>query len=71
MGGLSLDTDNDSLRGYFETYGDITDAIVMRDGATKKSRGFGFVTYAQYQSVTDCLAAKPHHLDDKEAGVHD
>ena len=64
-----METDSDGLKGYFSTYGEIVDAIVMRDGQSRKSRGFGFVTYSEYQSVVDCLAAKPHILDGKEVDV--
>lgn len=61
IGGLSLETNKDSLKDYFEKYGEIVDVVVMRDPATKRSRGFGFVTYADPKSVEDCLAAGKHH----------
>lgn len=38
----------------------------MRDPATKRSRGFGFVTYDTVQAVDDCLANRPHVVDGKE-----
>uniref|UniRef100_A0A915I8K3 RRM domain-containing protein n=1 Tax=Romanomermis culicivorax TaxID=13658 RepID=A0A915I8K3_ROMCU len=43
VGGLSSTTDEDSLRQFFEQWGGkVRDVIVMRDPATKRSRGFGF-----------------------------
>ena len=66
VGGLHLDTDNESLKEYFGHCGEILDAIVMRDGTTKKSRGFGFVTFVDTQSVEDCLNKRPHIVDGKE-----
>lgn len=66
IGGLSLNTEDDSLREYFEKWGETTDAVVMREPGTKRSRGFGFVTYVSSDSVDKCLAEKPHILDDKE-----
>ncbi|KAJ3212355.1 hypothetical protein HDU67_003872 [Dinochytrium kinnereticum] len=38
-------TTDESLRGAFGQYGNITDAIVLRDRETGRSRGFGFVTF--------------------------
>ena len=66
IGGLSLNTDEQSLRAYFGKWGDISDAVVMKEPGTKRSRGFGFVTYVDSKSVDDCLQDKPHVVDDKE-----
>jgi cold-inducible RNA-binding protein len=47
VGGLSWDTNADSLRSAFEQYGEVTDAAVISDRETGRSRGFGFVTFAE------------------------
>ncbi|TVR05084.1 MAG: RNA-binding protein, partial [Deltaproteobacteria bacterium] len=54
VGGLSWGTDNDGLREAFEAYGEITEAVVITDRDTGRSRGFGFVTFA---SEDDAQAA--------------
>ncbi|KAG0288549.1 hypothetical protein BGZ96_007709 [Linnemannia gamsii] len=46
VGNLSWNTDDNSLRQRFEEAGSILDTIVMRDRDTGRSRGFGFVTFA-------------------------
>lgn len=51
VGGLSLSTTDEGLKDFYGKYGTITDCVVMRDGATKKSRGFGFVTYSAKNEV--------------------
>lgn len=66
IGGLSLSTDEQSLRAYFGKWGDISDAVVMKEPGTKRSRGFGFVTYVDSKSVDECLQDKPHVVDEKE-----
>ena len=66
IGGLHLSTEVESLKDYFSKWGCIVDAVVMTDGATRRSRGFGFVTYNSPESVDDCLAAKPHTIDGKD-----
>jgi heterogeneous nuclear ribonucleoprotein A1/A3 len=52
IGGLSLNTTDDGLKDFYNKYGTITDCVVMRDSATKKSRGFGFVTYSSKSEVS-------------------
>jgi RNA recognition motif-containing protein len=47
VGGLSWDTTDDGLRQAFASYGEITEAKVITDRGTGRSRGFGFVTFAQ------------------------
>lgn len=66
IGGLSYDTTEDSLRSYFEKWGNIVDCVVMRDGSTKRSRGFGFVTYDNVDSLNEAQANRPHVIDNKE-----
>lgn len=46
VGGLSWDTDDQGLRNAFAQYGEVTDAKVITDRDTGRSRGFGFVTFA-------------------------
>lgn len=69
VGGLHLDTDNESLREYFERYGEVFDSVVMRDGESRKSRGFGFVTFSDESQGTACLQSGPHVLNGKEVSL--
>ena len=55
VGGLAWAVDDDMLRHHFEQYGDVTDAKVIHDRDTGRSRGFGFVTY---QEEADANRAK-------------
>lgn len=45
IGGLSWDTNESSLRGAFEQFGELDDVKVITDRETGRSRGFGFVTF--------------------------
>jgi len=47
VGGLSWDTTDDGLRQAFASYGEITETTVITGRDTGRSRGFGFVTFAQ------------------------
>uniref|UniRef100_A0A2K5K5A2 RRM domain-containing protein n=1 Tax=Colobus angolensis palliatus TaxID=336983 RepID=A0A2K5K5A2_COLAP len=63
IGGLSFETTDDSLREHFEKWGTLTDCVVMRDPQTKRSRGFGFVTYSCVEEVDTAMCARPHKVD--------
>ena len=54
VGNLSYNTTEDSLEGLFTQVGAVESARVMRDMATGRSRGFGFV---QMQSEDDARTA--------------
>ena len=43
VGNLSFDTDEASLRQFFNDYGPISSARIITDRDTGRSRGFGFV----------------------------
>jgi RNA recognition motif-containing protein len=46
VGNLSYDTDTETLRQAFQAAGEVTDAHVVTDRESGRSRGFGFVTMA-------------------------
>ena len=43
VGNLNYRTDDYGLRSAFERFGDVTEANVVMDRQTQRSRGFGFV----------------------------
>jgi len=47
VGGLSWGTTDDRLKEAFARFGDVTEAKIITDRETGRSRGFGFVTYAE------------------------
>ncbi|KAJ3602098.1 hypothetical protein NHX12_029857 [Muraenolepis orangiensis] len=65
IGGLSWQTTQEGLKEYFCRFGEVKECMVMRDPATKRSRGFGFVTYADQAGVDKVLAQNRHELDSK------
>ena len=44
------------LRQYFEQFGAVDDAVVMYDHDNKRPRGFGFITFAEDESVDKVFA---------------
>uniref|UniRef100_A0A8C9USW7 Heterogeneous nuclear ribonucleoproteins A2/B1 n=1 Tax=Spermophilus dauricus TaxID=99837 RepID=A0A8C9USW7_SPEDA len=63
IGGLSFKTTEESLRNYYEQWGKLTDCVVMRDPASKRSRGFGFVIFSSKAEVDAAMAARPHSIN--------
>jgi len=66
IGGLSWQTSPEGLKEYFSKYGDIAEVMVMKDPTTRRSRGFGFVTFSDPNSVDKVLAHGTHELDGKK-----
>ena len=63
VGGLDYETSDAVLKEYFEQFGELTDWVVMKFPDTRRSRGFGFVTFQNPDSMEDCLSSGPHSLD--------
>ncbi|XP_064072440.1 heterogeneous nuclear ribonucleoprotein A1-like [Vanessa tameamea] len=63
VGGLDYRTTDASLKKFYEQWGEIVDVVVMKDPQTKRSRGFGFITYSQAHMVDDAQRNRPHKID--------
>lgn len=57
IGNLSYTLKTDELKQVFTPFGEITDAIVISDKASGRSRGFGFVTFATEEQAQAALGA--------------
>nr|AFK35888.1 unknown [Medicago truncatula] len=55
VGGLAWATDSRALEQAFSKFGEITDSKVINDRETGRSRGFGFVTFAEEKSMRDAI----------------
>ena len=66
--GVIGDTDSicssESLKEYFSQFGEVQECTVMRDGASGRSRGFGFLTFRDPRTV-NIVMVKEHYLDGK------
>uniref|UniRef100_A0A8C6TCU3 RRM domain-containing protein n=1 Tax=Neogobius melanostomus TaxID=47308 RepID=A0A8C6TCU3_9GOBI len=70
IGGLSFATKEDKLAEVFGKYGILEEVDVVRDTDTGRSRGFGFVKYADAKRAEDALEAmKGRTLDGKAIRV--
>jgi len=56
VGGLSWNTTDDGLRKAFEGFGELQEAKVITDRDTGRSRGFGFVTFADPNAAQSAMS---------------
>lgn len=62
IGGISWDTDENRLRYYFGEYGEVVEAVIMRDRTTGRARGFGFIVFAD-PVVAERVLLEKHMID--------
>lgn len=62
IGGISWDTDEDGLKEHFRAYGEVLEAMIMRDRTTGRARGFGFIVFAD-PVVAERVVMEKHMID--------
>ncbi|RID50149.1 hypothetical protein BRARA_H00896 [Brassica rapa] len=64
IGGISWETTEDSLLQYFQTFGEVLEALVIKDRLTGRARGFGFIVFKD-SSVAQRVLLQKHMIDGK------
>jgi len=66
--GLAWHTDDKTLRDKFAEFGNVAEAVVVKDRDTGRSRGFGFVRYDDSQDLkaADAAEAAINNMNDVE-----
>ncbi|KAL5574930.1 hypothetical protein UlMin_016629 [Ulmus minor] len=62
IGGISWDTNEDRLRDYFQSFGDVVEAVIMKDRTTGRARGFGFIVFAD-PAIAERVVIEKHVID--------
>jgi len=62
VGNLPFSVDKAKLEELFKPYGDIEDAVVISDKFSGRSKGFGFVTFANDDAAKKAIA----EMNDKD-----
>ncbi|KQJ96061.1 heterogeneous nuclear ribonucleoprotein 1 [Brachypodium distachyon] len=68
IGGLSKETSLGTFKEYFGKYGEIIDAVIMKDRYTQKPRGFGFITFSD-PAIVDRVIEDNHVIDGKQVEI--
>ncbi|KAG8364332.1 hypothetical protein BUALT_Bualt19G0117900 [Buddleja alternifolia] len=72
VGGLAWATTDQSLEQAFSQYGEVVDSKIINDRETGRSRGFGFVTFRDEQSMRDAIEAmNGQELDGRSITVNE
>ncbi|KDD74087.1 hypothetical protein H632_c1582p0, partial [Helicosporidium sp. ATCC 50920] len=61
VGGLSPETTEEAFKEYFTQYGTVVEAQIMQDHMSGRSRGFGFITFAEDGCAEKVFAAGTMH----------
>ena len=56
VGNLPFSVDNDKLKEVFSEFGNIEEATVITDKFSRRSKGFGFVTFENDEDANKALA---------------
>merc|ERR1719405_423019 len=67
VGGLSPNSTAESLISHFSEFGKISDASVIHEAVTRRSRGFGYVEFVD--KIPDGLLDMDHYIDQRRCGV--
>ncbi|RWR92714.1 RNA-binding protein 24 isoform X1 [Cinnamomum micranthum f. kanehirae] len=60
VGGLAWETQRETMRKYFEQFGEILEAVVITEKNTGRSKGYGFVTFREPEAaMRACVDAAP------------
>ena len=62
VSGVRDDHTEEMFRDYFTKYGAVEKTEIVTDKTTGKPRGFGFVTFDDYDPVDQCVLEKSHMI---------
>lgn len=68
VGGLNRNTTAESLREYFSSFGPVHHTEVLFDKLTGRSRGFGFVTFEEMETINN-VVDRHHTIDESQVEV--
>ncbi|RZC16535.1 putative RNA-binding protein ARP1, partial [Glycine soja] len=70
VGGLASETQKETMKKYFEQFGEILEAVVITDKATGRSKGYGFVTFHEPEAAMRACVDPAPIIDDRKANCN-
>ncbi|KAK9075188.1 hypothetical protein SSX86_003509 [Deinandra increscens subsp. villosa] len=70
VGGLAWETQSETMRQYFEQFGEILEAVVITDKNTGRSKGYGFVTFRDPESAGKACVDPAPVIDGRRANCN-
>jgi len=56
VGNLAYSVTDDKLKELFSEYGEVSEAVVVKDKYSGRSKGFGFVTFSDEESAKKAIS---------------
>lgn len=69
VGNISWGATDQDLKDLFGEFGDISEATIITDRETGRSKGFGFVTFVNAEDAEKALSLDKHELDGRPINV--
>ncbi|XP_024988498.1 probable RNA-binding protein ARP1 isoform X4 [Cynara cardunculus var. scolymus] len=70
VGGLAWETQSETMRQYFDQFGEIMEAVVITDKNTGRSKGYGFVTFRDPESAKRACVDSAPVIDGRRANCN-
>jgi cold-inducible RNA-binding protein len=72
VGNIDWATTDDELKDLFVEHGEIEECVIIKDRATNRSKGFGFVTYVNDEDADKAIEAlNDFELKDRNLAVNE
>lgn len=72
VGNIDWGTTEEGLRELFSQYGEIEEAIIIKDKFSNRSKGFGFVTFAKEEDADKAIAElNEYELNGRKIAVNE
>ena len=63
VGGISYKTTEEQLKDYFMTFGEVVEAVIIKNRFTGRSRGFAFLVFSDPAVSEGLLLNSKHTID--------
>ncbi|KAG8641494.1 probable RNA-binding protein ARP1 isoform X2 [Manihot esculenta] len=70
VGGLAWETQKETMKKYFQQFGEILEAVVIIDKNTGRSKGYGFVTFKEAEAARKACVDPSPVIDGRRANCN-
>ncbi|KAF2283152.1 hypothetical protein GH714_043482 [Hevea brasiliensis] len=70
VGGLAWETQKETMKKYFQQFGEILEAVVIIDKNTGRSKGYGFVTFKEAEAARRACVDPAPVIDGRRANCN-
>jgi len=72
VGNLSYNLSEEKLKELFSEYGEVSEVVIVKDKYSGRSKGFGFITFAEDESAKKAISElNGKEVDGRELKVNE